>query len=178
MKHSVDRSIALIGNGRLILVGASLFLYLLNHEGHYQALKADLFPIEDHSTSFARHDDTMYTIHNYEPLVQQLRANPEFNLEYHGLLIQTIFMNVGDELSRNGYFDHSPQLEFFRHVRNAMGHGNSFHFLGNEPTRPAILNGRELTASLHGQKVLFDYLGPGDVLDLLDQVEHHLISLR
>ena len=178
MSNSVDRAIALIGNGRLILVGSSLFLYMLNHDGHYQALKGELFPIEDHSVNFARYDETMYAIRNYEPLVQQLRSNPQFNLEYMGLLIQTVFINVGDELSRNGYFDHSPELEFFRHVRNALGHGNSFHFLGSEPVRSAILNGRALTASLHGQWVFFNYMGPGDALDLLDQVETHLGSLR
>jgi hypothetical protein len=33
---------------------------------------------------------------------------------------------VGDALARNGYFDHAPELELVRHLRNGIAHGNRF----------------------------------------------------
>jgi hypothetical protein len=160
-----------------MLVGSNLFLYMLNHDGHYQQLRSDLFPIVDNSVGFGRTDGSVYRINNCEPLVQQLRANAQFNIEYIGLLFQTVFVNVGDELARNGYFDRTPELEFFRHIRNALGHGNAFNFLRNEPARLAEFNQRVLSRALNGQKVFFDYMGPGDALDLLDHLEAHLRKL-
>jgi hypothetical protein len=177
MANKTDRALGLIGNGRLILIGSNLFLYMLNHEGHFDQLKRELFPIPDNSAGFGRSDGTMYRVSNYGPLVHQLRANPQFNLEYIGLLLQTVFVNLGDELARNQYFDKSPELEFFRHVRNALGHGNRFNFVGKEPSRPATFNGRTLSNALDGQTLFFDYMGPGDALDLLDQIEAHLRSI-
>ena len=102
MSQATERAVGLIGNGRLIIVGSNLFLYMLNHDGHYERLRNELFPVSDNSVRFGRHDGTMYEIKNYGPLVNQLRSNPQFNLEYMGLMVQTIFINAGDELSRNG----------------------------------------------------------------------------
>ena len=150
---------------------------MLNHDGHYERLRNELFPVSDNSVRFGRHDGTMYEIKNYGPLVNQLRSNPQFNLEYMGLMVQTIFINAGDELSRNGYFDRTPELEYFRHIRNALGHGNAFHFVGKEPIRPASFKGRTLSQTLNGQTVFFDFMGPGDALDLLEHVELHLRNL-
>jgi hypothetical protein len=111
-------------------------------------------------------------------MVDQLRANNQFNIEYMGLLLQTAFLNIGDELARNSYFDKTPELEFFRHVRNAVGHGNKFSFSRSEPIRPAAFRGRSISRTLHGQPVFFEFLGPGDALDLLDHIETHLRTVK
>jgi hypothetical protein len=100
----------------------------------------------------------------------------------------TIFeiVTVGDALKRVGGLDKAPDLELLRHLRNGIAHGNRFHFIGDEPTRPAHFTGSEgrllpdgqaasphqgplfnVTRDLEGQEVLFDFMGPGDVHDLL-----------
>jgi hypothetical protein len=176
--QAAERAISLIGNGRLIFIGSNLFLYMLNHDGHYAELRQNLFPISDNSVGFARQDGTMHQVKNYGPLVDQLRSNSSFNIEYMGLLVQTVFLNVGDELARHSYFDRTPELEYFRHIRNALGHGNKFHFTGKEPVRPASFRGRMLSSALNGQSVVFEYMGPGDAMDLLDHIERHLRQLK
>jgi hypothetical protein len=177
MSSAAQRAMGFIGNAKLILVGANLFLYLLNHDDHYKMLRSELFPIADNSIEFGRHDGTMARIENIGPVVDQLRSNPSFNLEYMGLLVQTVILNIGDELSRNGYFDKTPELEFFRHLRNGLAHGNTFHFSRNEPSRPAAFRGRSISRSLDGQQVVFGFVLPGDVLDLIDHLERHLATI-
>lgn len=119
----------------------------------------------------------MYEIKDYGQSVDQIRSNNQFNIEYMGLLLQTAFMNIGDELSRHSYFDKTPELEFFRHIRNALGHGNKFNCLGNEPVRPAAFRGRSLSRALNGKPVFFDFIGSGDALDLLDRIQAHLLTI-
>jgi hypothetical protein len=74
--------------------------------------------------------------------------------------------------------DKSPEFEFFRHLRNGCAHGNKFNFrnhkdkktnkvIYDEPSRPAKWNGLEINQTLHGSKVIFDFIAGGDVLKLL-----------
>ena len=84
---------------------------------------------------------------------------------------------IGHELSLRSYFDKSPELEFFRHLRNGISHGNRFHFKSGEPKRPARFRAFNMTPALHGQAVLFEYMSTGDVFDLLDHVKAHLRKL-
>jgi hypothetical protein len=63
-----------------------------------------------------------------------------------------------------------PLLQFARHFRHACAHGNRWHFRGAEPKYPAALRGRSLDRSLHGSPALFDWVGPGDYLDYLDDL--------
>jgi hypothetical protein len=90
---------------------------------------------------------------------------------------------IGDRLSRHGYFDRAPELELIYHLRNGVAHGNLFHFdqkmlrrLAKYPAHNKMTPFRtettkfEITAALHRQPVLFDYMGPADVLDVLSAV--------
>ena len=36
-------------------------------------------------------------------------------------------LRLGDELARHDYFDHAPELELLRHLRNGVAHGNRFN---------------------------------------------------
>lgn len=74
--------------------------------------------------------------------------------------------------------DHSPEFEFFRHVRNASSHGNRFTFTETEPRRPAAWRGAVLDHArkgsanpLHGQLCFGPVLGPADLVQLLADVE-------
>lgn len=85
--------------------------------------------------------------------VNQLRENAQ-----KGLLSKNNFIggccmmlaNIAYE-SVKSQNDHSPEFEFFRHVRNASSHLNRFKFEKREPRRPATWRG-----------VALDHTKPGD----------------
>lgn len=107
-----------------------------------------------------------------------------------------VLITLGDALAAEGYFDHGPDLELVRHLRNGIAHGNRFNLLNGEPRRPAhftgpgprsYLDGKrtpegqhtyfEVTPSQQGTTVLFDFMGPADILDLLSFISVRLIRI-
>lgn len=96
-------------------------------------------------------------------------------------------LRLGDRLAQHRYFDRAPELELLRHLRNGAAHGNRFHI--KEPhklvrfpahNRLAWVRGAEefeITPPLHGTPVLFDFMGPGDCLDLLQSIGVYLIRM-
>ena len=80
-------------------------------------------------------------------------------------------------LKRHGYFDRAPELELLRHLRNGVAHGNLFRI--DNPTEITKFPAHnrlawvksdskaifEITPSLRNQPVLFDFMGPGDILE-------------
>ncbi|MFF4475411.1 hypothetical protein ACFYZ3_38410 [Streptomyces sp. NPDC001599] len=81
---------------------------------------------------------------------------------------------IGDAIDQARLRDpSSPLLEFTRHLRNACAHGNRWHFRGTEPRFPAALRARSIDSSLHGSQAVNGWLGPGDYLDLLDDLADH-----
>lgn len=124
-----------------------------------------------------RKDDTCYKGIDVWKSVHAVQKNPQFNLDYLRAHLGTMISWIGHNLKENKYFDEHPLLEFFKHIRNGISHGNTFTFLGKEPAKPARFRGFEITKSLNGQCVLFDYIEAGDVMDLLDEVKVHLRTL-
>jgi hypothetical protein len=124
------------------------------------------------------------TIHSDEPIAEILRqvtTLPGGGLE--GDLMPLAAMQgatrIGDDLQQAQLMTTSePLLEFARHFRNACAHGNRWHFRHGEPKHSASLRGRQLDASLHGSRALFDWVGPGDYLDFLDDLVALLRSGR
>jgi hypothetical protein len=89
-----------------------------------------------------------------------------------------IVTRLEDDLQQLGLRNpHSPALEFLRHIRNAAAHGNRWHFRGQEPRNPAKLRNIELDPSLHDAPAYNGTVGPGDFLDLLDDVRDELLAL-
>ena len=93
------------------------------------------------------------------------------------MLVNSAYEAVAD------YFDDSkwpelrlahPELEFFRHVRNAASHGGTWNFKSGEPRRTAKWRGREITRDLQDQPIWAANLKPGDLLVLLWDVEQIL----
>lgn len=103
---------------------------------------------------------------------------------------------LGDALADVQYLDRAPDLEFVRHLRNGVAHGNRFHLRGTEPKRPAHFSGPdrrgrpdgsttergrqtyfEIVPELNGKAVLFEFLGPGDLADLLLHLSWRLIRI-
>lgn len=69
-----------------------------------------------------------------------------------------------------------PELEFFRHLRNAASHGGVWTFRQNEPTpnRRAEWRGREITPQLQGRPIWDANIKEGDVLIMLWDIEQRL----
>lgn len=98
-------------------------------------------------------------------------------------------LRVGDALAQHNYFDRAPELELLRHMRNGIAHGNRFRIdnpssLARYPAHNRLawiksdLNVVfEIDPSLNGTDVLFAFMGPGDVLDLLMSVGLYLIRM-
>ena len=94
---------------------------------------------------------------------------------------------LSDRLAAEGYFDRAPVLEMVRYLRNAVAHGNAFDIrdpstLDTWPahTRDAACRSPagttfEVTPECQGTRVLFDFMGPGDVIDVIVSVCTHLL---
>lgn len=78
--------------------------------------------------------------------------------------------------------DKSPEFEFFRHIRNASSHNNTFNFFSHEPARPASWRGTEIDTSNNGtSNPLYStechgtFIGLADMIDLLKDIEAKFI---
>jgi len=124
-------------------------------------------------------------------------AGRVFSDTFERLWLGGALLTLGDALAAEKYFDRGPDLELVRHLRNGIAHGNRFNLRTGEPRRPARFTGPEqrlmsdgvtptppgdaitfeITPRLHGQQVLFDFMGAGDVCDLLQFVGVRLIRM-
>ena len=110
-------------------------------------------------------------------------------------------LTLGDALAtpNDFYLDRGPDLELIRHLRNGVAHGNRFDVRQGQPSRPAYFYGPpsrfqppdgtvalppgqvdryfEVVASISGEPVLFDFMGAGDLCDLLQFVGWRLVRI-
>jgi hypothetical protein len=103
--------------------------------------------------------------------------------------LASALLAVGDALAKNDYFDHAPALELVRHLRNGIAHGNRFDIRVPDKLKKFPAHNRdvrpknpetgtfEITPTLHGQPVLFDFMEAGDVLELLNDVSFYLTRM-
>lgn len=115
-----------------------------------------------------------------EATVEQLGQEVADAFEYHlawttqaaGSLLILAHEVTKDQPDRDG----SPVWEFLRHCRNAAAHGGRFHFIGDEPRRPAHWHHLQITSGLQGVKLFKDasrdgLLEIGDPVRLLWDIE-------
>lgn len=173
--ESVDIA-GLIAELRLAYVALTLTPVLINQPDFLTYLQSHGF---DHGSSvrLGRKDGTYYEGLDIYASLQSAVNHPPFNRLQLGMIFYLIFSTVGDRLQRAAYFDKAPLLEFFRHIRNGVSHGNQLHFVGPEPRRPASFRGFTLSRADHGKTLFFEYMLTGDAMDLLDDTEAHLRSL-
>ena len=79
--------------------------------------------------------------------------------------------------------DGSEVFEFFRHIRNASSHLNTFQFIHKEPTnkacwRNAIIDNQRKGENnpLYGQRCFGNFLGVSDILELLIDIEQIIVK--
>lgn len=178
MTRSAKEIAEVIDRLRAYYVGASVGLVLLNDDDVLRVIESKGYDLGSR-TRLGRRDGTYHdNLPDLWTAIREVRGSPGFNLDFLAGLLMVAVSWVGDDLRRNGYFDKTPELEFFRHLRNAVSHGNRWHFTGGEPKRPAVFGSFTLSAALHEQEgVLFDFMSTGDVADLLEHTAAHLRTL-
>ena len=158
------------------LAGTATFLMVLNSPAYTSILES--FGIDAGSAvKFGRMDGTSHPPLDVQASVARIRGNPQYNLDYIGVFLMATVSLVADGLSRNSYFTKSPELEFLRHIRNAIAHGNCFFLKPGEPRRPAHFKNFTISPALQGTEVFWKFMKPGDMLDLLETVEAQLRAL-
>jgi hypothetical protein len=120
--------------------------------------------------------DGLGTTYHWRHYLQRL-AEPEVRDRVDRDISGGGLIRLGDALDAEGYFDRAPILEFVRHLRNAIAHGNRFEITpperlnkhpahtGNAPERTDKRTW-EITADLHGKPCLFDFIDADGVLTI------------
>jgi hypothetical protein len=133
-----------------------------------------------------RKDGTKWSFDTQDALVDL--ADKTIDVELPRVWLTGSLLALGDALNEQDYFDHAPILELVYHLRNGIAHGNRFNLttsglnrLNDYPAhnrdawfRKMIF---EITPRVNGQKILFEFMDAGDVLDLLSSVRAHLSEL-
>ena len=106
----------------------------------------------------------------------------DINSSEHIVSCCIMLANTAYESVRH-FNDGSETFEFFRHIRNASSHLNTFQFIHKEPVnsarwRNAVIEQRLKGESnpLYGQKCFGNYLGVSDILELLLDVEQIIVK--
>ncbi len=121
------------------------------------------------------------TIHPLDPIRSRalIKGDADFEKEVSARILSPLLTWVDDQVKLlkavapqpDKVKYQTPELEFLRHLRNALSHGNRFYLRGKEPTSPANFKTFVIDKPLHGKNmVMFDWIGPGDILDLLDHL--------
>jgi hypothetical protein len=150
----------------LYCAASSTFLVHLHHSGIRRALE-QFIPKDDCDIKFARADRTVATFHLYRTL-DLAKSDKRFNVYYLRSTLMAVVSIMGDALTNEKLYNRSPEFQFFRHLRNAISHGNRFYFKKGEPRYHSQFKSLVLNPALQGtQQVLFDFIKPGDVIDLV-----------
>jgi hypothetical protein len=134
----------------------------------------------------ARKDGTKYPYH-FHHFLDQVQTNAQLTEDLQKTWMVGSLLTIGDALLKYAYFDRAPEIELVYHLRNGVAHGNRFHLdekglkrLRRYPAHNHKSPFRtdtsrfEIVAALKGQPVLFDYMGPADILDVLSAVSVYL----
>jgi hypothetical protein len=176
MARSAKEIADMLGRLQDYYTAVSTALVFLNDDDALRLLQAKGYD-PGSTIRLGRKDNSYYEGIKLWDAIHSVRGNAGFNLDFLGILCMITLSWVGDELSKHGYFDKTPELELFRHLRNGISHGNVFNLGKGEPKQPAKFKRFEITPALHGQSVLFEFMNTGDLFDLFDHVKAHLRGL-
>jgi hypothetical protein len=145
---------------------------------------------------FVKRRDSTHHVFHFHHYLEYIHTNKQMMDDLPRSWLVGSLLAIGDALAKHRYFDRAPELELLRHLRNGIAHGNSFYFgsgkklkdnlaaLQKHPAhnRLAWVRGDkktefEIVEALAGRPVLFDFMGPGDVLDLIMSVGIYLMRM-
>lgn len=126
--------------------------------------------------------------YDWQHHVDAARGDEAVAAELERAFVVSALLVLAEQLAKENYFDRAPVLEMVRHLRNGVAHGNAFHF--HDPSvlvhwpahtrdaacRSPLGSSFEITADCEGRPVLFDFMAPGDVIDVVASVGSHLLG--
>jgi hypothetical protein len=169
----------LIEDGIACLSVAYLGSSLLVHDGHTPKDLADALATSSAGLSFDRAAPRGAHRRDIKADLARAHQRPALGLA----LLQGVFCNllvvVRDEMDQASIGPKrksaKPLYQLLRHLRNAVAHGNKFYLKDGEPKSPASYRKFHVDAKMDGQtNVLFDFISPGDILDLLEAIHADL----
>lgn len=137
---------------------------------------ADTWMDPGSTVSFGRHivgePAVKYDVHKMYAEFSKDKAN---NIDFMKFPMMSMISFIHDIIRDNGFEKQDPEFEFYRHIRNAVSHGNKFTFKNTEPRKPASFKTLTIDASMNGmQNVINDYINFGDLLDLINFIKTNL----
>jgi hypothetical protein len=141
----------------------------------------------DHPIGEIKRKDGTAHVLNMRYYLDMLREDRGLQSEFLRTWATGALLTLGDELKNFDYFDRAPILELIYHLRNGVAHGNrlTVDAKGQKRLKKFPAHNRnavakspagviyEITSSSSGS-LLFDFMGPADLIDLLQSVEVHL----
>jgi len=113
--------------------------------------------------------------YDIDPVIEEFKKNNLNNLDMINSNAMLTLIYLHDLLKNNDLLQKTPEFEFFRHLRNAIGHGNRFTFKGNEPVLPARFENLVIDHAMNGfEKAVGNYVQAGDILNLLNFIKNQL----
>ncbi len=141
---------------------------------------------EDPIGEIKRKDGTAHIV-NLRHYLDLLREDHGLQREVLRAWAMGALLSLGDELSSHRYFDRAPVLELVYHLRNGVAHGNRFNLTKHGRDRLAHFPAHNRSAAVRSpagivyeitptlsEPLFFEFMGPADVIDLLQSVEVHL----
>ncbi|MCI2283079.1 hypothetical protein L3081_06295 [Colwellia sp. MSW7] len=142
--------------------------------------RVEMFLPPDHSLSFPGRFVSNKVMAPHSLRVRAERG--EINRSEHMVSCCIMLANTAYE-SVKEFNDGSETFEFFRHIRNASSHLNTFQFIHKEPVKPARWRYAVIADNLkgernplYGQRCFGNFLGVADILELLIDVEQIIIK--
>jgi hypothetical protein len=146
-------------------------------------------PIDWHHTREVNRNDGTTHVFAFTHYLREAFENEKTKDDLDRVWLTGALLRLAYNLERRCYFDRAPVLELVRHLRNGIAHNNKFRIddpakLIKKPANNFDAKIRspagtlfEITPVLQGMPVMFDYMGPGDYVDLFFSAEVHLFSL-
>ncbi len=124
---------------------------------------------------YSKSTNSFYGAYETHNVFKDFFSNPIGNIDYMKIPAMSMISLMYDTLKENGFLNNTPEFEFFRHLRNAVSHGNKFIFYDGEPRRPASFQGLVIEKKLNGKEnVIREFVDFGDILSLISFIKNSL----
>jgi hypothetical protein len=141
-------------------------------------------PMVGHAAALERRSGTLSPSDFDAYLAEAAREDDD---EFERVWLTGCLVQLGDALQRHGYFDRAPILELVRHLRNGVGHGNTFRIdnpskLDRYPAHARAARGPdlpalEITPAVDGTEVLFAFASGDEIAWILRAAGRHLLRI-
>lgn len=151
----------------------------LSDGGNAMFTTAECSVIRQRSEGAGSLDDGSYAL-PLKPSFEYVQANPATSLHFISRFIGDALLHVSEVIKNEvGAWPHTPEFQFLRQCRNAIGHGNRILMKEREPR--ASFKGYTISPVMNGQRLFTDSYGKGffflgDALALLDHLELFLVA--